>query len=99
MPALNTHVKSPRLITSQIQQDGSDIYLYRTHSPALIYYLGKPVKVIMEPQEIPQGAPKVTVIAEKRPDSMRRLAPLFDTIKEVRYEKDTYIICERHDGK
>jgi len=99
MPALNTHVKSPRLITSQIQQDGSDIYLYRTNSPALIYYLGKPVKVIMEPQEIPQGVPKMTVIAEKRPDSMRRLAPLFGTIKEVRYEKDTYIICERHDGK
>ena len=99
MPALDTHVKSARLITSRIQAGPSEIYMFRVNSPALIYYYGRPIKVISEPLQIESNRGDVTVIAEKRPVTMKILAPLFDVKKEVRYERDTYTIYERFHGR
>jgi 4-amino-4-deoxy-L-arabinose transferase-like glycosyltransferase len=99
MPVLDRQVKSIRLVTSQVQAGPSDVYMYRVNSPALIYYMGRPVKIIHEPQEIENSGRNVTVIAEKRPETTRKLAPLFDVVKDVRYEKDTYSIYERSHGR
>jgi len=101
MPALDRSSKSVRLIADQVGKVAKDtaIYTYGFNSPALIFYMGRPIRAISGPDDILLKKDDIIVIAEDKYGSAEALKPLFPLSKKARYERDEYLILMREDGK
>jgi 4-amino-4-deoxy-L-arabinose transferase-like glycosyltransferase len=95
MPALDRYQKSARLITDEVKKidGGKKVYICGFNSPALIYYLGRPVTVVQQPEDArTKNRDDVILIVENRRDASQQVVPHSSIARQVRYEKDFYTI-------
>lgn len=95
MPAMDRNLKSIRLITDHVANvpRSTPIYTYGFNSPALIFYLGRPIQVLQNAGEIPMETKgDIIVIVEDKRDNAEPFRKIFPVEKRVKYEKDNYII-------
>ena len=54
LPAKDKAFKSPRLITDNVKgfTNGKDVFLYGDNSAGLMFYIGKPVRVLLTAEDI-----------------------------------------------
>ena len=72
----------------------ADVYTYGFNSPGLIYYLGRPVKILRAPGDVAaQG--DVMVITDQRQEDAKKTFPSLSVRKEVKYEKEVFTILTR----
>jgi 4-amino-4-deoxy-L-arabinose transferase-like glycosyltransferase len=100
MPAVDRSSKSVRPITDHLKDvpATTPVYFYGFNSPALIFYLDRPVRIVVNPADIDAEKDDVVVIAE---DSRGRADPLkaiFPAPAKARYEHDNYLIFSRKNG-
>ncbi|HEY3278361.1 MAG TPA: glycosyltransferase family 39 protein [Syntrophorhabdaceae bacterium] len=97
LPIMDKAFKSPRLITDSMKDfsKGKDVFLYGDNSAGLIFYIGKPTKLLHRAEDIKKYAKteSVLVITE---DDAKYVAPYLDKfyypIKKVNYEREAYIL-------
>ncbi len=101
MPAVDRNVNSVRLITDRLSdaQKAATVCSYGFNSPALIYYMGRPVPAILGPDDALLKKDDIIVIAEDKYGSASALRQLFPLSKKAQYERDNYLIFMRKDGK
>lgn len=100
VPAADRHFKSPHRIADAALAIASnaDVYTHGFNSPGLIYYLGRPVKILRAPGDVAaQG--DVMVITDQRQEDAKKTFPSLSVRKEVKYEKEVFTILTRgHEG-
>ena len=101
MPVMDRTSNSVRLITDQLGDapKTTTVCSYGFNSPALIFYLGRPVKAISGPDDALLKKDDIIVIAEDKYGSADKLKPLFPVAKKAVYERDNYLIFMRKNGK
>ena len=101
MPVMDRTSGSVRLITDQLGDvpKTTTVCTYGFNSPALIFYLGRPVRAISGPDDALLKKDDIIVIAEDKYGSADKLKPLFPVAKKAVYERDNYLIFMRKDGK
>ncbi len=101
MPVMDRTSNSVRLITDQLGEvpETTTVCTYGFKSPALIFYMGRPVKAISGPDDALLKKDDIIVIAEDKYGSADKLRPLFTFSKKAQYERDNYSIFMRKDGK
>jgi 4-amino-4-deoxy-L-arabinose transferase-like glycosyltransferase len=95
MPLKDNTSKSARRILGYLAADLDNlqpVYASGFSSPALIYYLGRPVKGVLQPDEITGNTTGVTVIVKDEYGLPERFSSRFSPVAWVRYEKDQYVI-------
>ena len=100
MPAVDMHYKSVRRITDVVKSLGGSgpVYTFGFNSPALIYYLGRPVSGIRDVHDIRSVERNGVLIAENKPGRQKQVPPDFSPVRQVRYEKDTYTVFMKNQG-
>jgi 4-amino-4-deoxy-L-arabinose transferase-like glycosyltransferase len=96
VPAADRHFKSPHRIAGAALAIASnaEVYTYGFSSPGLIYYLGRPVKILRAPGDVAaQG--DVMVITDQRQEDAKKTFPSLSVRKEVKYEKEVFTILTR----
>jgi hypothetical protein len=93
--------KSVRLITDRMSDmpKTAAIYTFGFNSPALIFYAGRPIVPISHPADILSKKGDIIVIAENKHGRADALKTLFPVVKEACYEKESYVILARKDGR
>ena len=71
---------------------GSPVYMYGFNSPALIYYVGKPVTILQSPAELPAEKDDIIVVVEDKGGNTEPFKGLFPSAKSVRYERADYVV-------
>jgi 4-amino-4-deoxy-L-arabinose transferase-like glycosyltransferase len=103
MPVMDRNFKSPRLITDQLGslKEGREIYTYGFNSAGIIYYIGKPIHVFTNLNEIKDKKSDILLIVEdEQSHHMERdLNSLFLPVKKAHYEKEHYTIYVRRNGR
>ncbi len=100
---MDKNFKSPRLITDQLGslKEGREICMYGFNSAGTIFYLGKPIHIFTNLNEIKDKKNDILLIVED--EQSRRmdkdLNSLFLPVKRMHYEKDHYTIYVRRNGK
>lgn len=100
MPVMDRSYKSVRLITDELKdmEKTSQIYTYGFNSAALIYYIGRPISVVKNPGDIPEGKDDIILIVEDKHNNAERFKTLFRETKRASYDKDNYaIFVRRHE--
>ncbi len=95
MPVLDKTSKSVRLITDRVKDapKSTPIYSYGFSSPALIFYLGRPVPVLRNPGDIPADRKDdIIVIVEDKRDNAEQFRKILPLSEKVQYERDNYVI-------
>ena len=101
MPAMDVSSKSVRLITDRMSDmpKTAAIYTFGFNSPALIFYAGRPIVPISNPADILSEKGDIIVIAENKRGRADALKTLFPVVREACYEKESYVILARKDGR
>ena len=103
MPVMDRNFKSPRLITDQLTslKEGREIYTYGFNSAGIIYYVGKPIHVFTNLNEIKDKKNDILLIVEdEQAQHMQKdLNSLFLPVRKARYEKEHYTIYVRRHGR
>jgi len=94
LPVIDREQKSVKLITDQMHgaQKNHPVYMYGFNSPALIYYVGKPVTILQSPAELPAEKDDIILVVEDKGSNTEPFKGLFPRAKSVRYEKIDYVI-------
>lgn len=97
LPAIDNISKSPRLITDGLKgfMNDKDVFLYGDNSAGLMFYIGKPVRVLLSAEDIRKYAKidSVLIIPEHDAKSVdSELNRFYRPIKTVSYEKEAYIL-------
>ena len=94
MPAVDRSSKSVRPITDLLKDvpATTPIYTYGFNSPALIYYLNRPVRIVFNPADIADKKDDIIVIAEDRRGRADPFKAFFPAPEKARYENDNYLI-------
>jgi hypothetical protein len=101
MPAMDVSSKSVRLIIDQMSDmpKTAPIYAFGFNSPALIFYAGRPVVQISNPADTLSEKGDIIVVAENKHRRLDALKTLFPVAREACYEKESYLILARKDGR
>lgn len=94
LPFMDREQKSVRLIINEMQgaQKSHPVYMYGFNSPALIYYVGKPVTIIQNPAELPAEKDDIILVVEDKGSNTEPFKALFPSAKSVSYEKTGYVV-------
>lgn len=87
--------KSARRILGCLAADldnSQPVYVSGFSSPALIYYLGRPVQGVRAPDEVADSEAGATVIVKDEHGLPERFSSRFSPVVWVRYEKDRYVV-------
>jgi 4-amino-4-deoxy-L-arabinose transferase-like glycosyltransferase len=100
MPAVDRSSKSVRPITDRLKDvpAATPIYTYGFNSPALIFYLDRPVRIGFSSADIAAEKGDMIVIAEDRRGRADAFKALFPAPEKASYEKDNYLIFSRKNG-
>ncbi len=102
MPVVDRASKSLTLITEPLGEYKATkkIYTYGFNSAGIIFYIGKPITMVRDINEIKPTENDILLIAEEKPTRHVRdaLEKSFVPIKKVKYEKDEYIFYVRRHG-
>jgi len=74
------------------------IYTYGFNSPALIFYLHRPVRIAFKPDDIAGENGAIIVVAEARQGGIDEFGSFFPPPVKARYENDNYLIFSRKNG-
>ncbi len=101
MPAMDISSKSVRIITDQMgdMPGTATVYISGFNSPALIFYVGRPVVQISNPADILSAKGDIIVIAQNKHGGADALKTLFPVAREACYERENYLILERNDAR
>lgn len=99
MPAMDRTQKSIAFLTDEIKDSRAPIYAYGFNSPALIYYVGRPVHLLGGPSELPAKKDGIIVVVEDKRDNADQFRKFFSSEKSVRYERDNYVIFTGKSGE
>ncbi len=101
MPAMDASSNSVRLITDRMADmpKTAAVYTFGFNSPALIFYAGRPVVPISSPADILSEKGDIIVVAENKHGRLDALKALFPVAREARYERESYLILARKDGR
>ena len=101
MPAADKGQKSVRPLAKELKKAPatSPIYACGFDSPALIFYLGRPIHVVKDPSQIPLEKDDIIVIVEDKRNNVALFEGLFPVARTVSYEKAKYVIFARNDGR
>jgi 4-amino-4-deoxy-L-arabinose transferase-like glycosyltransferase len=99
MPAMDRTQKSITFLTDEIKDSRAPVYTYGFNSPALIYYVGRPVHILGDPSELPAKKDGIIVVVEDKRDNADRFRKFFSSEKSVRYERDNYVIFTGKSGE
>lgn len=97
LPVIDKAFKSPRLITDNLKDfgKGKDVFLYGENSAGLIFYIGKPTKILLSAEDIRKYSKvdSVLIIPENEARNVASdLNMFYRPIKKVKYEKEAYIL-------
>jgi 4-amino-4-deoxy-L-arabinose transferase-like glycosyltransferase len=100
MPAMDKNGKSITFLTDEIKDARTTpIYMYGFNSPALIFYVRKPIHILKDPSEVPAKKDDIVVAVEDKGDNADQFRKLFSFEKSVRYEGDKYVIFAGRNGE
>jgi 4-amino-4-deoxy-L-arabinose transferase-like glycosyltransferase len=103
MPVMDRNFKSPRLIADQLAnlKEGRDIYTYGFSSAGIIFYIGKPIHVFTNFNEIKDKKNDILLIVEdEQSQHMEKdLNSLFLPVSKAHYEKEHYTMYVRRNGR
>jgi 4-amino-4-deoxy-L-arabinose transferase-like glycosyltransferase len=103
MPVMDKNFKSPRLITDRIGslKEGRDVYTYGFSSAGIIFYIGKPIQIFSNINEIKDKKNDILLIVEDEQSQHmdKDLNLLFLPARKAHYEKEHYTIYVRKDGR
>lgn len=96
LPVIDKAFKSPRLITDSMKGfiNDKDVFLYRDNSAGLMFYIGKPTKVLSNAEDIRRYAKVGSVLIINENDARNVASDLngfYRPIKKANYEKEAYI--------
>ncbi len=102
LPVMDKAFKSPRLITDNLKDyiKGRDVFLYGDNSAGLIFYIGKPTRILLSAEDIRKYAKIDSVLIIPENDARKvasDLDMLYRPIKKANYEKEAYILYVRKD--
>lgn len=103
LPVIDKAFKSPRLITDNLKDfaKGKEVFLYGTNSDGLIFYIGKPTKILLTPEDIKKHSKADSVIIIPENDAKKVGADLnmfYRPTKKINYEREAYILYVGKDG-
>ncbi|MCX5812730.1 MAG: glycosyltransferase family 39 protein [Proteobacteria bacterium] len=103
MPVMDKNFKSPRLITDRIGnlKEGKDIHTYGFSSAGIIFYIGKPIQIFKNLDELKDKKNDILLIVEDEQSQHmdKDLNLLFLPVRKAHYEKEHYTIYVRKDGR
>jgi 4-amino-4-deoxy-L-arabinose transferase-like glycosyltransferase len=103
MPVMDRNFKSPRMITDQIGnlKEGKNIYTYGFSSAGIIFYIGKPIQIFRNINEIKDQKNDILLIVEDEQSQhmQKDLNLFFLPVRKAHYEKEHYTIYVRKDGR
>lgn len=99
LPAMDKAQKSITFLTGEIKDPGAPVYTYGFSSPALIYYVGRPVHILGSPSELPAKKDGIIVVVEDKHGNADQFRKFFSSEKSARYEKDSYVIFTGRSGE
>jgi hypothetical protein len=101
MPALDKSSKSVRLITDRMRDmpETTPVYTFGFSSPALIFYVGRPVRPVSNPADVLSEKGAIILVAENKRGRADALKALFPHSGEACYENESYLILARKDGE
>ena len=100
LPAVDREQKSARLIVEKMHgaEKTHPVYMYGFNSPALIFYVGKPVPVLRDAADLPAEKDDIMVVVEDTGDNTEPFKKLFPRAQGARYEKTNYVIFTGANG-
>jgi hypothetical protein len=101
MPAKDRTRNSVRLLTEKVRDvpPTVPVFAYNFNSPALIFYMGRPVKPISGPADIPGGKDAIILFAENKRGGADVFRPFFPPPRTAIYDRDNYLVFVRSDGR
>ncbi|MCX5817106.1 MAG: glycosyltransferase family 39 protein [Proteobacteria bacterium] len=103
MPAMDRTLKSPRLITDHLVDMKKDKEIFTTgfSSAGIIFYVGKPIQMFVNINEIKDKKNDILLIVEddQAKHMQKDLDLLFLPVGKTRYERELYTFYVRKDGK
>ena len=103
MPAMDRTFKSPRLITDHLGDMKKDKEIFTTgfSSAGIIFYVGKPIQMFVNINEIKDKKNDILLIVEddQAKHMQKDLDSLFLPVGKTRYEREFYTFYVRKDGK
>jgi 4-amino-4-deoxy-L-arabinose transferase-like glycosyltransferase len=102
MPLIDKSSKSLRLITDKLApyKKTKEFYTLGFNSAGIIYYIGKPVHVNVDIEEIKKNKDDILLIVEDKPSVhwKEKLEESFQPIQRVKYERAYYTFYVRKHG-
>jgi 4-amino-4-deoxy-L-arabinose transferase-like glycosyltransferase len=103
MPIMDKNFKSPKLITDRIGslKEGKDVYTYGFSSAGIIFYIGKPIQIFRNLDELKDKKNDILLVVEDEQSGHmdKDLSLLFLPVRKAHYEKEHYTIYVRKDGR
>ena len=102
MPLVDKSSKSLRLITDELTpyKKTKEFYTLGFSSAGIIFYIGKPVHMYVDIEEIKKSKDDILLIVEDKPSVhlKEKLEETFQPIQRVKYEKEYYTFYVRKHG-
>jgi hypothetical protein len=102
MPVMDKTLKSPKLITDHLSDKERSMEIYTTgfSSAGVIFYVGKPIRMFVNINEIKDKKNDILLIVEddQAKHMQKELDSLFLPIGKTRYEKEFYTFYVRKNG-
>jgi len=102
MPVMDKTLKSPRLITDHLgdMKRNKEIFTTVFISAGIIFYVGKPIQMFVNINEIKDKKSDILLIVEddQAKHMQKDLDLLFLPVKKTRYERELYTFYVRKDG-
>jgi len=103
MPIMDKTLKSPRLITDHLGDMKKDKEIFTTgfSSAGIIFYVGKPIQMFVNINEIKDKKSDILLIVEddQAKHMQKDMDSLFLPVGKTRYEREFYTFYVRKDGK
>ena len=104
LPVMDKAFKSPRLITDNLKDfiKGKDVFLYGDNSAGLIFYIGKPVKILSNRDDIERYGKGDSLLVITDSDATRiatQLETSYVPVGKANYEKKSYTLYVGKDRK
>ncbi len=102
MPLVDRSSKSLRLITDELTpyKKTKEFYTLGFNSAGLIFYIGKPIHMRVDIEEIKKSKDDILLIVEDKPSAhlKEKLEEAFQPIQRVKYEREYYTFYVRKHG-
>ena len=102
MPLVDKSLKSLRLITDELTpyKKTKEFYTLGFNSAGIIFYIGKPIHMNVDIEEIKRNKDDILLIVEDKPSVYlkEKLEEAFQPIQRVKYEKEYYTFYVRKHG-